>query len=183
MDLPDRQFLAELTTPRLALYCLSPAQLAVLLDDPAALERTLGFSVTREGLTPIVQRAIRMKIRKMETAARQDYAWFSYWLIQIRKVLFGAGLIGFKGIPPYPADVEIGYGIDPAYQKHGYITEAVRELVAWAFNDPRCTGIYAPVSIANPASSRVLEKVGFTRVWTNESILFWRLGRQEHADP
>lgn len=182
MDLTARQFLAELSTPRLALYCLSPAQLTGLLDDPAVLERTLGFSITREGLTPVVHRAIRMKLEKMAKAVEQDYPWFSYWLIQIRATRFGAGLIGFKGIPPHPADVEIGYGIDPACQKHGYMTEAVRGLIGWAFGDPRCTGIYAPVLITNLASCKVLAKAGFAHVSTSEDIVFWRLGRQENTE-
>lgn len=182
MGLTGRSFLAEVATPRLVLSCLSPAQLTCLLEDPAALERAVGFPVTREGLTPIVQRAIRMKLDKMARAVEQDYPWFSYWLIYIREAHFGAGLIGFKGIPPHPADVEIGYGIDPAFQNHGYMTEALRALTRWAFSDPRCTGIYAPVHITNPASSKVLEKAGFTHIWTSEEIVFWRLARQEKPE-
>lgn len=170
-------FLAELSTPRLKLLCLQPCHLQSLLDDPAVFEREVGFPVTRDSLTPTTHRALRMKVKKMESAERRDYPWFSYWLIWVRETRFGAGLIGFKGIPAGPSDVEIGYGIDPACQNRGYTTEAVRALADWAFNEPRCTGIFANVLKTNPASSKVLEKAGFACVSAVHDSVYWRLGR------
>lgn len=170
-------FLAIITTPRLALVCLTPPQLLALLEARERLEQAAGCKITRAALTPIVHRAIRMKLKKMETAPPADHAWFSYWLIVIHESRFGAGLIGFKGIPAGPSDVEIGYGIDPACQNRGYITEAVRALADWAFRDERCTGIFADVSKMNLASSKVLEKAGFTHVSETEEKIFWRLPR------
>jgi ribosomal-protein-alanine N-acetyltransferase len=169
------RFLAEISTPRLSLFCLPVSHLQRLLDDPAALEGEIGFPVSRENLTPNVQRALRMKLNKMEDAAPQDHPWFSYWLIFVRELRFGAGLIGFKGIPAGPSDVEIGYGIDPACQNRGYTTEAVRALIAWAFTDPRCTGVFANVLKTNPASSKVLEKAGFACLSASSDAIFWRL--------
>ncbi len=171
-------FLAEISTARLELLCLPPEHLRLLLVDPTALEKAIGFAISRDCLTPIVQRALQKKLTRMATASPQDYPWFTYWLIGLRETRFGAGLIGFKGIPSGPADVEIGYGIDAACQGRGYITEAVRGLTAWAFTDPRCTGIYAAVLKTNPASSRVLEKAGFSAVSTTSDTIFWRLAPQ-----
>lgn len=168
-------FLAKITTPRLPLVCLTPAQLLALLEARERLEQITGCEITHAALTPIVHRVIRMKLKKMETAPPADHAWFSYWLIVIQETRFGAGLIGFKGIPTGPSDVEIGYGIDPACQKRGFTTEAVRALADWAFTDERCTGIYADVSKTNPASNKVLEKAGFRRVSDTDEKTFWRL--------
>lgn len=170
-------FLAKITTARLALVCLTPAQLVALLEARERLEEAAGCEITQAALTPIVHRAIRMKLKKMETAPPADHAWFSYWLIVIQESRFGAGLIGFKGIPADPSDVEIGYGIDPACQNRGYTTEAVLALADWAFRDERCTGIFADVSKTNPASSKVLEKAGFMHVSDTEDKIFWRLPR------
>lgn len=170
-------FLNEIITPRLKLFCLTRVHLQLILDDPNLLEKTLGFAITREALTPAVHRAVRMKLKKMETAPAPDFPWFTYWMIWVRESHFGAGLIGFKGILPGPSDVEIGYGISPAYQNRGYTTEAVQALVAWAFGDPRCTGIYANVLRTNPASSKVLEKAGFGCQSTSPEAIFWRLTR------
>ncbi len=178
MTAPVKPFLAEISTARLKLFCLPPDHLRLLLEDPSALEKAIGFTISRDCLTPIVHRALRMKLTKMAIASPQDHPWFTYWLIWLRETRFGAGLIGFKGIPTGPADVEIGYGIDAACQGSGYTTEAVRGLTAWAFTDPRCTGIYASVLKTNPASSRVLEKAGFTPTPNGGDTIFWRLASQ-----
>lgn len=170
-------FLDEITTPRLRLFCLPLAHLQLLLEDPSLLEKALGFAITRKALTPTVHRAVRMKLKKMETAPALDFPWFTYWMIQVHESRFGAGLIGFKGILSGPSDVEIGYGISPAYQNRGYMTEAVQALSTWAFGDPRCTGIYANVLRTNPASSKVLEKAGFECQSTSPEAIFWRLAR------
>lgn len=177
MAQPFEPFLEEIQTSRLIISCLRPAHLRLIQDSPLAFERAAGFTITHDAITPTVQRAIQMKLKKMKSAPEADSPWFTYWLIQVRETRFGAGLIGFKGIPAYPADVEIGYGIDPACQNHGFMTEAVIGLSSWAFKDPRCTGIFANVLKTNPASSKVLEKAGFTRLSTNVDAIFWRLSR------
>lgn len=179
MDGRSELFLANIITPRLSLLCLTPAQLTLLLESPEQFEKAAGCAVTQTALTPIVQRAIRMKLKKMETAPMGDLPWFSYWLIQVRETRFGAGLIGFKGIPAGPSDVEIGYGIDPTCQNRGYTTEAIRALADWAFCDWRCTGIYADVLKTNLASCKVLEKAGFARISTTEEAVFWRMARPD----
>lgn len=170
-------FLAEISTPRLMLWGLQTSHLNQLIENPDGLEKAFGFAISRDVLTPRVQHAIQSKLKKMEAAPIVDYPWFTYWMIRVREVGLGAGLIGFKGISAGPSDVEIGYGIDPACQNRNYMTEAVLGLSAWAFNDPRCTGIYAAVLKTNPASSRVLEKAGFGCVSVRRDEIFWRLPR------
>lgn len=179
MAQPFEPFLEEIQTPRLIIDCLRPSHLRLILDCPLVFERAVGFTMTHDAITPTVHRAIQMKLKKMESAPETDFPWFTYWLIRVRETRFGAGLIGFKGIPAGPADVEIGYGIDPACQNHGFMTEAVIGLSSWAFKNPRCTGIYANVLKTNPASSKVLEKAGFTRLSTSAEAIFWRLSRPE----
>lgn len=53
---------------------------------------------------PGVHRAIRMKLKKMETAPKGDYPWFSEWPIQVRNTHYCAGRIGLQGIPAGPSD-------------------------------------------------------------------------------
>jgi ribosomal-protein-alanine N-acetyltransferase len=95
-------------------------------------------------------------------------------------LLIGAGpdLVGFKGSPDGQGEVEIGYGIAPAYQGQGYTTEAVRALIAWAFNAPECASIIAAfVDSTNIASIRILEKVGMTCYQDKDDYQFWRMTR------
>jgi [ribosomal protein S5]-alanine N-acetyltransferase len=56
--------------------------------------------------------------------------------------------------------VGIGYGAAPAYWGQGYMTEAARAIIAWAFGQPSIYRVYATTDIENVGSQRVLEKVG-----------------------
>lgn len=57
---------------------------------------------------------------------------------------------------------ELGYQFVPDAWGNGYATDAARELCAHAFAERRLHKVYAKVYETNPASARVLEKVGFT---------------------
>ncbi len=164
----------EIQTERLRLIPLAREQLACLLVEVSELEQTLGMTVSRRMMTGRVRHAIQMKMEKMEGVDPRLHPWFTYWLIVIDEGRCGAGLVGFKGCPDANGQTEIGYGMDPAYQRQGYTTEAVRALIAWAFEDPTCQTILARhVQKDNPASSRILEKVGMTVYQESEESLSW----------
>ena len=109
----------------------------------------------------------------MAHANPENYLWFTYWLITRRGR--GVGLAGFKGPPNARGEVEIGYGLAPEYEGRGYMTEAVRALVDWAFAREECT-VVAPITAkTNLASQRVLEKVGMKVCRETAEERFWRL--------
>ena len=54
----------------------------------------------------------------------------------------------------------IGYGAARAHWGKGYITEATRAIIDWAFQQPAIYRVYATTDVENIASRRVLEKVG-----------------------
>ena len=54
----------------------------------------------------------------------------------------------------------IGYGAAHAHWGKGYIPEATRAIIAWAFRQPSIYRVYATTDVDNVASQRVLEKVG-----------------------
>ena len=159
-------------TPRLLLIPLTYSQLQFCLTDLSALEADLGLSVSRDMLTKLVQRAIRMKLRKMTGTDETLHPWQTYWLIVISEENFGAGLAGFKGVPNESGATEIGYGIDPAYQNKGYTSEAVQALVDWALQHPYCNVVTA-TEVENPASRRLLEKLGARLVTKDETSTSW----------
>ena len=68
---------------------------------------------------------------------------------------------GFKG-PPKDGVVEVGYEIAEARRGRGLATAATQAMVAEAFSDDRVTSVIAHTLPERNASSRVLEKVGFT---------------------
>jgi [ribosomal protein S5]-alanine N-acetyltransferase len=56
--------------------------------------------------------------------------------------------------------VGIGYGAARAYWGKGYVTEATRAVIDWAFHQPSIFRVYATTDVENVASQRVLEKAG-----------------------
>jgi RimJ/RimL family protein N-acetyltransferase len=170
------------------LLALTLEQLGLYLTHPDRLEEELGFPMSRAILTQPVQRAIRIKMDKMAQAEESAHSWYTYWLIIVADEPFGAGMAGFKGYPDERGEVEIGYGIDPDWQNKGYMTEAVRAMIAWAFAHSYCRSVIAPgVLKSNPASSRVLEKVGMHIYQETADSLSWRcdkllIGRQNQEE-
>ncbi|MDD9268281.1 GNAT family N-acetyltransferase [Paenibacillus sp. GCM10023248] len=57
----------------------------------------------------------------------------------------------------------IGYGLDQAYNGRGYMTEAVKQVVRYAFEELKFHRIFGEASPRNPGSIRVLENAGFHR--------------------
>jgi RimJ/RimL family protein N-acetyltransferase len=164
----------NLFTERLALIPLSQLQLEICLFDLTAFENQIRLVVKRDFFTERVQRAIRMKVEKMRETDESRHAWLTYWLIVVKEVNIGAGMLGFKGYPDAEGSTEIGYGIAPAYQNKGYMSEAVQVLIDWAFTHPFCTTITA-TDVENPASSRLLERLGAIRVGGNEKFTSWEI--------
>lgn len=170
----------EIITSRLTLFPLSLEQLQCYIADPERLEGELGFEVSRAIVTERLRQAIGMKVAKLGKAARVEHAWYTYWLIVVKDKSYGAGLAGFKGIPDAQGQVEIGYGIDPAYRNQGYTIEAVRGLIAWAFLDARCRAVIAPDTKKwNVASQHVLEHVGMWVYGETEEALDWRIDKED----
>ena len=83
--------------------------------------------------------------------------------------------------PAYVNTYELGYIFNPQYQRRGYCTEAVRALVKAAFATGSVHRIEARCDIRNVASSRVLEKSGFTREGLMRKQIYFR--KNEDGQP
>ena len=164
----------EIHTPRLRLLELNLGQLELILSDLVALENELGLTIQGGVVTERVQRAIRMKVEKMRRVGQSQHAWFTYWLVVVKEENIGAGLLGFKGYPNAKGSTEIGYGIDPAFQNMGYMSEAVQALIGWAFTHLFCNVITA-TEVENPASKRLLEKLGAIQTKSDERSTSWEI--------
>lgn len=166
----------ERLTSRLRLLALSVDELRCYLQDPTLLALQLGVRLSRDVLTERVQRAIAIKIERMQDVPQDLHPWYTYWLVIVQAESFGAGLIGFKGAPDVDGLVEIGYGIDPHVQRHGYMSEALRAMTEWAFLHEACHGITATrVLRTNLASQHVLENCGFRLTSEDEDNLDYLL--------
>lgn len=167
-----------LNTRRLQLIPLTLNQLKTGLRSVKELAIDIDLPLVETLMQGAAERAVSMKIEKMNSVPVEVHEWYTYWLIVIPAEDLGAGLIGFKGAPNESGEVEIGYGIHPVFQGLGYTTEAVRELVRWAFSHPQCKAITATnVLPDNYASQKVLVKAGFSEVASDENGVSFRLER------
>ena len=58
---------------------------------------------------------------------------------------------------------DVGYVVSRQHWGKGVATEALRSLVDWALRQPAIFRVWALCDVDNPASARVLEKVGMQR--------------------
>jgi ribosomal-protein-alanine N-acetyltransferase len=175
-------------TPRLDLIPLSKIQLKWTLDSPLRqaqgsanpLEENLGIQFDTAIIDENLIRAIGMKLEKMAKLPVEKHIWQTYWLIVERKAQVGIGLAGFKFPPDDEGLSEVGYGIAPAWHNRSYMSEALRGLLEWAFEQPDCLGITA-MTVRNPASRRLLEKLGATLLEENEHESSWIFRKNDTA--
>jgi RimJ/RimL family protein N-acetyltransferase len=99
-----------------------------------------------------VTRAQRLRAR----GERDTFAVFD------AKRLVGVAMLGRD--PSAPEQAELGYWIGPRERGLGYATSAARQLLIRAFDRMALRLVFAVCSKANPASARVLTKLGFLRV-------------------
>ncbi len=164
-----------LDTPRLRLISLSTDALTGLAAGASA-PVIADMSCDPELVDRPVERAIGMKLERMQSAPLEDHPWLTYWAVLLRSEGRAIGLLGFKGPPSDEGSVEIGYGIAPGYRNRGLTTEAAACLVGWAFSDPRCAAVTAVgVRPGNTASERVLRKLGARLVRRGGSGSDWRI--------
>jgi len=77
------------------------------------------------------------------------------------KAVGGIGIVPQKDVERITA--ELGYWLGENYWNQGIMTEAVKQMVTYAFAHFPLRKIYAPVFDFNSASQRVLQKAGFGR--------------------
>ena len=58
---------------------------------------------------------------------------------------------------------ELGYWIGRPFWRHGYCTEAARAILQYAFGELNLNRVHASHLLRNPASGRVMPKLGMTR--------------------
>ncbi len=76
------------------------------------------------------------------------------------------GAVGLSGLDNPHRRAELGYWIGVPYWGRGYATEAARRLVRFAFEEVGLHRVVAHHFTRNPASGRVLAKVGMTHEGT-----------------
>lgn len=85
------------------------------------------------------------------------------WAITLKDNPKLIGIIGHYRIKPEHYRAEIGYMILPEFNGMGIVTEAIKEVVNYGFNQMQLHSIEAVIDPENRASEKVLLKNGFVK--------------------
>jgi RimJ/RimL family protein N-acetyltransferase len=153
---PDTGF-EPIDTERLTLRRSEPddaGEIAVYRSDPI-VRRYQGWGLTDAA-------TVRRQIEEMaDRLPGEPGGWVQFTVLERD----GGRLVGDVGLSQAdgePGVILVGYTIDPRFQGRGYATEAVRALVAYAFDTLGADLVRAYASAENVPSHRVVEKSGLT---------------------
>jgi RimJ/RimL family protein N-acetyltransferase len=99
-------------------------------------------------------RAMVARLKGLETG--EEFSW----LLSLRT---DGSILGIISAWPGEREAEIGFALGRRFWGRGLMTEAVRSVVAWAFEPAQVIRVWATCDAENLASAKVLEKAGLQR--------------------
>jgi len=189
---------APLRTARLLLVGLTPRLARLALEDREGFEWSLArlYGARVPQLWPMADFARMLPMISQGHEERSPAG-------PTRLILFPAdasggepaptlvGETGFHGPPDGSGTVEVGYGVLPGWREMGIATEATRVLISHAFERDGPRGLRLPgvrrggvrrvvarCMPDNPASQRVLERLGMSQVGRSGEALLFEVRRE-----
>lgn len=95
------------------------------------------------------------------------------WAIVLQQEQILIGAIGLS-LSSENSHAELGYWIGKPYWEHGYASEAAQAVVKFGFETLKLHRIYATCLGRNPASARVLQKLGMTHEGSQKQHVYHR---------
>lgn len=161
-----------ITTPRLTLYPLTPAELRLWVEDTATLEKHLNITYAGETVNGPLGEFVKGQFPVMEQDP-DNYLWHTFWFMIRKDDRTVVGSVDFKDKPDRNGLVEIGYGLDKPFEGQGYMTEAVEALCQWGLKQAGVAAITAETYVDNLPSQRVLQRCGFTET-SRDKTVWWQ---------
>ncbi|MBA1336305.1 MAG: hypothetical protein HPY66_2740 [Firmicutes bacterium] len=166
----------KLETERLVLIPLTLDHLRLAITDRSRMASELGLDNDVESLNETMKNVYGIKIENIEKDP-DNYLFYTYWQLVHKDDNKIVGEIGFKGMPKDNGQIEVGYGTEKEYRSRGYMIEALKELVRWAFSQEivAVRTIIACTDKGNIPSHRVLEKAGMRVYVEDDRYLYWKV--------
>ncbi len=156
-------------TERLVLFPYTPDNLALFNEDLPAFEAAFGVSYRGEELDYLLKGFLK-KLEGEIAADPEHYLYFTEFLIVLKESDQIIGSIDFKYVPQ-DGVTEVGYGLNPRFEGHGYMTEALRSFLDFGKGLGIKT-VRADTLPDNLRSQRVLQRCGF-RFLRESGNLWW----------
>lgn len=157
--LPDGIFarLPTLQTPRLILRKMTMADAQDMYDysrDPEVSRHVLWDAHRSVGESRAYLRYILRQYRNNEPSS---------WGMELRETGMLVGTIGFMWWNRDNRSAEVGYSLARSQWNKGLMTEALREVIRFGFEEMSLHRVEAQHETTNPASGRVMQKVGMRK--------------------
>lgn len=111
--------------------------------------------------------------KKIECIKMQDDSQKYTWSIFLKNTDTVIGQITCQPKDNEPENVrDVGWFIDPNYQRQGYATEAANRVLDFMFNEVEITDIKTSAAEINPGSWKIMEKLGFRFIGKKKSTYF-----------
>ncbi len=150
------------------------------LDEPARFERRHGVVVGEQAR---LVRDVVAQTEALRARTGAELRWSGYLAVEAasRAVV---GICGFTGPPDAAGAVEIAYFTFPPFERRGHAGAMARALLAVAEGSVRL--VIAHTLPESNASTRILERLGFTRTGTvqdPDAGAAWRWERPAPSHP
>lgn len=169
----------ELTTNRLRIIPLNNKQLELLHTDQVLLEKELKLQhASPNKLDDTLEKEISIAWKFWLEGVKRNpfnYIWYTRWEIILKNENKIIGSCGFKGLPTIEGKVEVGYMINADYQNNGYMSEALSELINYAFRHERVKTVLAETPKENYSSHKVLLNNKFMQYRETDKNFWWKL--------
>lgn len=135
-----------------------------LVQVPAAQIHAMAGGCAVPGLSPFLgvpESRWLWQIRSSQISADPgDHPWITRLIVDTTTGTT-VGLAGFHGPPDDRGMVEIGYRVDPVWQRRGYARAALEILISVARTHPAVRVLRATISPDNAASIALVSRYGF----------------------
>ena len=159
----------RIETERLVLFPYTAENLALFNTDLERFEELYGVKYRGEELDYLLTDFLK-KLEKEIADDPENYLFFTEFLIVLKENSHIIGSIDYKYVPK-DGLTEVGYGLNPAYEGHGYMTEALNAFLAFgeALGIER---VQADTLKDNIRSQNVLMRCGFSFL-REDGNLWW----------
>ncbi len=164
-----------LETERLIIRPLTHGQLVKYLRLDHSLEAELKVTPSTRIISPELAEALEESIMPNTKDISKNYLFSTLWTIILKETNTMVGDLCFVGEPNADGEIQIGYGTHAAFRGHGYMTEAVSAMVAWARQKSKVKSIVASTDKKNIASYSVLIKNNFEKIVETDTHFMWQL--------
>ena len=159
----------SIETERLVLFPYTAENLALFNTDLERFEELFGVKYRGEELDHLLTGFLK-RLEKEIADDPENYLFFTEFLIVMKENSHIIGSIDYKYVPK-DGVTEVGYGLNPVYEGHGYMSEALSAFLAFG----KSLGIKTVLADTRPdnvRSQNVLKRCGF-RFLREEGNLWW----------